>query len=286
MFEILKSILFGIVEGITEWLPVSSTGHMIILNEFIQFNVSPDFYSVYETLIQLGAITAVILVFWERIWPFARPETNPCPLMEQGAGEWIREDVFFLWLHILVSCLPAIIIGVPFSDFFEKHFYNYKVVALMLILFGIGFLAAEEYRKGQRPVIRRVSDISWKNAFIIGCWQLLAAIFPGVSRSGATIIGMLLLGVSRLVAGEYPFFPGIPAVLGASLLRIIKHGLGFTGFEFLLLFIGMAVAFLVSLIVIKSMLAYIRKHDFRLFGYYRIMLGLAVLICGLLGLIK
>ena len=285
MLEILKSILFGIVEGITEWLPVSSTGHMIILNEFIKFRVSDGFYSIYEVMIQLGAILAVILVMWDRIWPFTVPERNPRPLTEEGIGSYIRSDIFFLWLHILVSCLPAIVVGLPLNDFFEEHFYNWKIVALMLILFGFGILLAERSREGMKPSIRRVSQISWRDALIIGLWQLLAAVFPGISRSGATIIGMLLLGVSRMTAVEYTFCLAIPVMLGASLLRIVKHGLHFSVFEFVLLFIGMATAFAVSLVVIRKMLDYIRRHDFCIFGYYRIALGIAVLLFGLLGLI-
>jgi undecaprenyl-diphosphatase len=284
MIEILKAIIFGIVEGITEWLPISSTGHMILLNEIMPLDVSDEFYSMFEVVIQLGAILAVVLLFWNKIWPFGKKE-NAHPLAKNGAGAWIKTDIFVLWFHILVSCVPAAIVGILFDDVFEALFYNYQTVAIMLILFGIVFIVIENYHKGKRSRIRRIPDISYKTAFIIGLFQLIAAIFPGTSRSGATIVGALLLGVSRTAAAEYTFFLAIPVMFGASLLKIVKFGLHFTGLEAAILLVGMVVAFLVSLFVIRFLMSYIKKHDFKVFGWYRIVLGALVLICGLVGIL-
>jgi undecaprenyl-diphosphatase len=284
MIEILKAIIFGIVEGITEWLPISSTGHMILLNEIMPLNVSDEFYSMFEVVIQLGAILAVVILFWNKIWPFGK-QKNAHPLAKEGAGAWIKTDIFVLWFHILVSCVPAAIVGVLFDDVFEALFYNYQTVAIMLVLFGVAFIVIENYHRGTRSKINRLSDISYRTAFIIGLFQLIAAIFPGTSRSGATIVGALLLGVSRTVAAEYTFFLAIPVMFGASLLKIVKFGLNFSGIEAAILLVGMLVAFLVSLFVIRFLMAYIKKHDFKVFGWYRIVLGALVLICGLVGVL-
>jgi undecaprenyl-diphosphatase len=284
MTEILKAIVFGIVEGITEWLPISSTGHMILLNEILPLDVSEEFYSMFEVVIQLGAILAVVILFWHKIWPFGK-ENNEHPLARRGAGAWVKKDIFVLWFHILVSCVPAAIVGLLFDDVFEELFYNYWTVAIMLILFGIAFIVVENRRRGRRPKVRRLPDITYQTAFWIGMFQLIAAIFPGTSRSGATIVGALLLGVSRTVAAEYTFFLAIPVMFGASLLKIVKFGFNFTSLELIILLVGMAVAFLVSLFVIRFLMAYIKKHDFKIFGWYRIALGALVLICGLAGVL-
>lgn len=282
MLEIIKSIIFGIVEGITEWLPISSTGHMILLNELIKLDVSEDFYSMFQVVIQLGAILAVVVIFWEKIWPFGR-ENNKKPLAENGVGAWVKLDIIELWLHILVSCVPAAIVGVLFDEQLEDLFYNYLTVAIMLILFGFAFLVVETYNRKRKPKIRRMADITYTTALLIGVFQLIAAVFPGTSRSGATIVGALLIGVSRTIAAEYTFYLAIPVMFGASLLKIIKFGLHFEPMEVLILAIGMIVAFLVSMFVIRFLMEFIKKHNFKIFGYYRMILGIIVLICGVAG---
>lgn len=284
--EILKAILFGIVEGITEWLPISSTGHMILLNEFIGLNVSEEFYSMFEVVIQLGAIFAVVILFWSQIWPFGK-KGNREPLMTKGAGAWVKTDIFKLWFHILVSCVPAAIIGILFDEQLEAWFYNYQTVAIMLILFGIAFIIIENQHKGKDAKVNTLEALDYRLAFWIGMFQLIAAIFPGTSRSGATIVGALLLGVSRTVAAEYTFFLAIPVMFGASLLKGAKFLLNnsMTSAEGVILLVGMAVAFAVSLFVIKFLMGYIKKHDFKVFGWYRIVLGAIVLACGIFGVI-
>ena len=282
--EILKAVLFGVVEGVTEWLPISSTGHMILLNEIIPLDVSKDFYSVFEVVIQLGAILAVVLLFWKQIWPFGK-KGNAKPLAKSGAGAWIKTDIFVLWFHILVSCIPAAVVGVLFDELFEELFYNYQTVAIMLILFGIAFIVVENWHKGVKPRVTSLARISYRLALYIGIFQLIAAIFPGTSRSGATIVGALILGVSRTVAAEYTFFLAIPVMFGASLLKLIKFGFNFTSEEALLLLVGMVIAFVVSIFVIKFLMGYIKKHDFKVFGWYRIALGVIVLLAGFVGFI-
>ncbi len=284
MIEILKAILFGIVEGITEWLPISSTGHMIILNEFVKLDVSDEFYSMFEVVIQLGAILAVVLIFWKNIWPFGK-KNNSAPLSTNGIGAYIKKDIFSLWFHILVSTIPAAIVGVLFDDLFEELFYNYTTVAIMLILFGVAFIVVETFHKGKNAKINTVADITYTTALLIGIFQVIAAIFPGTSRSGATIVGALLIGVSRMAACEYTFYLAIPVMFGASLLKIVKFGFSFTTLEAAVLLTGMVVAFLVSMVVIKFLLGYIRKHDFKVFGWYRIVLGALVLLLGAIGII-
>lgn len=279
IIEILKAILFGIVEGITEWLPVSSTGHIIILDKFIQLKQSEEFKSVFDVVIQLGAILAVVLIFWKKIWPFRKNEENP--LTANGIGKYINKDIFVMWLKIVVACIPAILIGLPFDDWFEEHFYNEIVISLALIIVGIAFIIVENRNKNKESKINSVKDISFKTAFIIGIFQLIAGIFPGTSRSGATIIGSLLMGVSRTAAAEFTFFLGIPTMFGASLLKLVKHGLSFSANELIILFIASAVSFAVSLLVIKFLMNYIKKHDFKVFGWYRIALGVFVIICSL-----
>lgn len=277
MLEILKAILFGIVEGITEWLPISSTGHMILLNEIMPLKVSDAFYSMFEVVIQLGAIMAVVILFWNKLWPFGK-NNNKEPLSSEGAGAYIKCDIFKLWFHILVSCIPAAIVGVLFDEKLEELFYNYTTVAIMLILFGIAFIIVETMHHGKKAKVRTIEGIDYKLAAYIGLFQLIAAIFPGTSRSGATIVGALILGVSRTVAAEYTFFLAIPVMFGASLLKIVKFGFNFTAMEAALLIIGMAAAFVVSLFVIRFLMGYIKKHDFKVFGWYRIILGAIVLL--------
>ncbi len=285
MLEIIKAILFGIVEGITEWLPISSTGHMILLDEIVKLDVSPEFYSMFQVVIQLGAILAVVLIFWNKIWPFGK-KNNAAPLSKDGIGAWVKTDIFVLWFHILLSCIPAAIVGVLWDDLFEELFYHPIPVALALIVFGVAFIIVESVNAGKNAKITAVADISYMTAFLIGMFQLIAAIFPGTSRSGATIVGALIIGVSRTVAAEYTFYLAIPVMLGASLLKLVKFGLDFTSMEFAILIIGMVVAFAVSMFVIKFLMDYIKKHDFKIFGWYRIVLGMLVIACGLLGIIS
>ncbi|MCR4831385.1 MAG: undecaprenyl-diphosphate phosphatase [Pseudobutyrivibrio sp.] len=284
MIEILKAILFGVVEGITEWLPISSTGHMILLDEIVKLDVSEEFYSMFQVVIQLGAILAVVLIFWNKIWPFGKKD-NKAPLSKTGLGRWIKTDIFVLWFHILASCVPAAIVGILWDDLFEELFYNPTCVALALIVFGVAFIIVETRKAGHSAKINSVADITYTTAFLIGMFQLIAAIFPGTSRSGATIVGALIIGVARTVAAEYTFYLAIPVMLGASLLKIAKFGLHFTAMEATILLVGMVVAFAVSMFVIKFLMDYIKKHDFKVFGWYRIALGLLVLACGLLGVI-
>ena len=267
IMEIIKTILFGIVEGITEWLPISSTGHMILLNEFVKLDVSEEFWEMFLVVIQLGAILAVVLLFWNKIFPFKFKER---PV--------IRTDIFVLWFKILAACIPAAVIGLAFDDVFDALFYNPTCVAIALIVFGIAFIVIENRNKNLSPKITELGQITFQTAFMIGVFQLLAAVFPGTSRSGATIVGALLIGVSRTVAAEFTFFLAIPVMLGASLLKIVKFGFSFTGAELTVLILGMASAFLVSVIVIRFLMGYIKKHDFKVFGWYRIVLGAAVLL--------
>ena len=270
MLDILKAVLFGVVEGITEWLPISSTGHMILVEEFVKMNVSEEFWSLFLVVIQLGAILAVVLLFWKKIWPFGRKK--------KSGKFYVKTDIILLWLKILVACIPAAIVGVLFDDKLDELFYHPWCVAIALIVFGIAFIVIENRNKDMEPKIRALKDITFQTAVLIGIFQLIAAVFPGTSRSGATIVGALLLGVSRTVAAEFTFFLAIPVMFGASLLKIVKFGLAFTGTEVVLLVVGMAVAFLVSMLVIRFLMGYIRKHDFKAFGWYRIVLGAVVLL--------
>ena len=271
MLDLLKSLLFGIVEGITEWLPVSSTGHMILLDEFVKMNVSADFWNLFLVVIQLGAILAVVVLYWSKIFPF------DFSAKARRHHRVNRKDIWLLWGKILVACIPAIVVGLPLDDWIDEHLYNGYVVAAMLIIFGILFIIVENRNKNKISKINSLDDITVKAALIIGLWQVIAALLPGTSRSGATIIGALLIGVSRKVAAEFTFFLAIPVMFGASLLKIVKFGFGFTSFELLILAVGMISAFVVSVAVIKFLMSYIRKHDFKAFGWYRIILGIIVL---------
>ena len=298
IIEIFKAVLFGVVEGITEWLPISSTGHMILLNEFVRLNVSKEFWSVFEVVIQLGAIMAVALLFWRRLWPFGHRD-NTCPMARSGILSWIKKDVMVLWAKILTACIPAAVIGLVWGDLFEALFYNYFCVAVALIVFGVAFILIEE-RNGRRPsndrrrrqfpgradgrTVTSLDGLTWQICLIIGLFQVLAAVFPGTSRSGATIVGALLVGVSRVTAAEFTFYLAIPVMFCASMMKIAGFGLSFTESEIIILLTGMVVAFFVSLAVIRFLMEYVKKHDFKVFGWYRIVLGVIVLIQSVLRL--
>lgn len=266
IIEILKAVLFGVVEGITEWLPVSSTGHMILLDEFVKLNVSPEFMEMFLVVIQLGAILAVVVLYWEDIFPFR---------FHHGIA--VDHAKISMWIKILVASIPAGVAGILWDDWFNALFYNYATVAVMLIIFGVLFIIVENRNKNQAPKVNMIAGITFQTAFIIGVFQLIAAVFPGTSRSGATIVGALLLGVSRTTATEFTFFLAIPAMFGGSAIKLLKFGLIFSPFELLLLLTGMLTAYLVSMIAIKFLLVYIKKNDFKSFGWYRIVLGVIVL---------
>ena len=275
VIELLKAALFGLVEGVAEWLPVSSTGHMILLNEIMPLKASEGFYSLFEVVIQLGAIMAVLVIFWDSVWPFGRRDNR------ESAGEgllaWVKLDRVRLWLKIALACLPAAAVGVLFGDVFDRLFHNYVCVAAALIVFGVAFILVENLRRGRRPAIRSLEALDVRTVALIGVFQLIAAVFPGTSRSGATIVGALMLGVSRTVAVEFTFFLAIPVMFGASLLKLIKYHALITRGEFALLAVGMITAYLVSVAVIRRLLDYVKRHDFKVFGWYRIALGAAVL---------
>ncbi|MDY3360622.1 MAG: undecaprenyl-diphosphate phosphatase [Clostridium celatum] len=264
--EIIKAIILGIVEGITEWLPISSTGHMILVDEFLKLNVSPQFMEMFLVVIQLGAIFAVIVLYWKKIFPFTFDN-----------GVKIEKDTISMWFKIIVACIPAAVVGLLFDDVLNELFYNPITVAIMLILFGILFIVIENYNKNKRPTVTTLSEITYQVAIMIGIFQLIAAVFPGTSRSGATIVGALLIGVSRTVAAEFTFFLAIPVMFGASALKLLKFGFSFTGNEMVLLLTGMIVAFIVSIMEIKFLMSYIKTNDFKIFGWYRIILGIIVL---------
>lgn len=277
MWEIIKTIILGIVEGITEWLPISSTGHLILVGEFLKLDQSDDFKKMFDVVIQLGAIMAVVVIFWKKLWPFGK-KNNAHPLNKSPFGQMIKTDIFAMWFKVMAACIPAAVVGLLLDDWIDEHFYNPWTVAVALIVFGIAFIIVENWNKSKKPKVNTISELTFNAAFIIGAFQLLAAVFPGTSRSGATIVGALLIGVSRTVAAEFTFYLAIPVMFGASLLKLVKFGLDFSGSETAVLLTGMAVAFLVSLIVIKFLMDYIKKHDFKVFGWYRIVLGALVLI--------
>lgn len=266
--EILKTIVYGIVEGITEWLPISSTGHLILLNDIMPMNVSKEFWKMFLVVIQLGAIIAVIVHFWDKIFPFNTKVKEK---------SFIRYSVMNMWVKIIVSCLPAAVIGIICDDWVDAHLYNSLVVSIMLILVGIAFIVVEVLNRSKKPRITSIREISYIDALIIGCFQVVSAVLPGTSRSGATIIGGLIIGIDRKTSAEFTFFLAIPVMLGASLLKLVKFGFHFTFAEITILLMGMVVAFLVSILVIRFLMSYIKKHDFKVFGYYRIVLGIVVL---------
>lgn len=275
--ELLKSVFFGVVEGITEWLPISSTGHMILLEEVLPMHFqTTGFWDFYLVAIQLGAICAVLLLFWNRIFPISFRKK---PM--------IRKGVMALWRKILVACVPAAIVGVLFDDLFNMLFYHPVPVSCALIGFGVLFLVVETVHRRKKvvPRVQRTEDITVRDAFLIGCFQLIAAVFPGTSRSGATILGGLLIGLSRTVAAEFTFYLAIPVMFGASLLKFLKSGFGFTPFELCSLGVGALTAFAVSMLCIRFLMGYIKRHDFCVFGWYRIVLGLLVLVLGITGVV-
>ena len=268
--EILKVILLGIIEGVTEWLPVSSTGHILLLDEFIKLNMSDAFKSMFTVVIQLGAILAVVVIYWNKVWPFKKGQTHLIS---------ISKSKMIMWVKIIVACIPAAIIGIKFDDFIEEHFYNYFVISLALIIFGILFIIIENKNKeSHKKLVDSIDKITYKQAFIVGLFQVIAAVFPGTSRSGATILGGIAIGVSRTIAAEFTFFLAIPTMFGASLLKLVKFGFSFTAMEAFVLLLGTAVSFIVSVITIKFLMNYIKNNDFKVFGYYRIALGVLVLI--------
>ena len=276
-FEIIKAIIFGIVQGVTEWLPISSTGHLILVEQFLKFNeVSPNFWNVFEVVIQFGSILAVVLLYFKKIWPFTTDKEKG--IKQSGLFSYLNKDIMNLWGKILVACIPAAIIGLLFDEVFEKLFYNPFCIVIALIVFGIAFIIIENRKQSKRNKKDSTDKITYKDALIIGCFQLIAAIFPGTSRSGSTIIGSLLLGLSRPNAAEFTFYLAIPTMFGASLLKILKFGLAFTGMELAILLVAMFVSFIVSMFVIKFLMNYIKKHNFKVFGYYRIILGIIVLL--------
>ena len=266
--EILKVIFLGIIEGITEWLPISSTGHMLLVDEFITLNMDKDFKEMFFVVIQLGAILAVVVMFWKKMFPFQfKNKLQPI----------VKKDTFSLWFKVAVACIPSAIMGFLFDDYMDAHFHTPIVIAIMLMIYGVLFIIIENWNKNRTPTTKTLSDISYRTAFLIGVFQVLSLI-PGTSRSGATIIGALLIGVSRVAAAEFTFFLAVPTMLGASALKLIKFGFDFTSAELLILIIGMVVAFIVSIFVIKFLMNFIKKHDFKVFGWYRIILGIAVLL--------
>ena len=266
LFELLKAAILGIIEGITEWLPISSTGHMILADEFIKLNTSQAFKDMFLVVIQLGAILAVVVLYFHKLNPFS-------PKKSQQE----KRDTFTLWGKVIVSCLPAAVIGLLFDDLIESTFFIYVTVAVMLILYGVLFILVENWNKRRKPKVETLSDLSYCTAFCIGLFQVLALI-PGTSRSGATILGGILLGASRTVSAEFTFFLAIPVMFGASLLKMLKFGFTYSGMEIAILLTGMIVAFVVSILAIKFLMGYIKKHDFKAFGYYRIILGALVLL--------
>ena len=286
--EFIKVVFLGIVEGITEWLPITSTGHMILVDEFIKLDVTPEFKEFFLVVIQLGAILAVVVLYWSKLWPFyirEIPKKKQAAIRSQGAvSRWVLtfvekycdKEKWILWFKILVACIPTIVIALPFNDVIEEKFNNYVVVAIALIVYGVIFIIIENYNKKRRPVCTSLEDMSFKTAFLIGIFQVLSVI-PGTSRSGSTIIGGILVGTSRTVAAEFTFFLAIPVMFGASLLKLVKFGFAFTGTEVVILVTGVVVAFVVSILAIKFLMGYIKKHDFKAFGWYRIILGVLVL---------
>ncbi|MDD6137421.1 MAG: undecaprenyl-diphosphate phosphatase [Lachnospiraceae bacterium] len=265
--ELIKVIIIGIVEGISEWLPISSTGHMLLVDEFIRMDVSDSFKEMFFVVIQLGAILAVVLVFWKKMWPF--------DFKSKGEGV-IRKDIFSIWFKVVVACIPGAIVTLLFDDYVEAHLETPTIISCALIFYGIAFIVVENMNKSRVARIEGIHDITYKTAFVIGLFQVLS-IIPGTSRSGATIIGALLIGVSRVAAAEFTFFLAVPVMFGLSFIKLLKFGFHYSQAEIVVLLVGVVVAFTVSLFVIKFLMQYIKKHDFKVFGWYRIILGVAML---------
>lgn len=289
-FEIMKTLFLGLVEGITEWLPISSTGHLILVDEFLKMKQSEEFMEVFDVVIQLGAILAVVVLYWGKLWPFhtkAKMAKKSWFVKEAPEGfmrkfqdfcnHYCYMDKIVLWLKIAVACIPAVILGLLFDDWMDEHLMNPVVVASMLILYGIIFIVLEYYNHGREPKINSLKDVDFKTAMYIGLFQVLSLV-PGTSRSGSTIIGGMLTGVSREIAAEFTFFLGIPVMFGASGLKLLKYGFAFTADELIILLIGMVSAFVVSILAIKFLMGYIKNHDFKVFGWYRIVIGLLVFV--------
>lgn len=267
--EFLKVVFLGIVEGITEWLPISSTGHMLLVDEFLQLNASDSFKEMFFVVIQLGAILAVVILFWKKMWPFR--------LNKEEKKIIVRTKTFSTWFKVVVACIPGAIVTLLFDNFVEAHLHTPFVIAAALIIYGVAFIVVENGNKKRKPKIQKLRDIDYKTALLIGLFQVLS-IIPGTSRSGATIIGALIIGVSRTAAAEFTFFLAVPVMFGLSFIKLIKFGLAFTGMEMAILLVGSVTAFFVSLFVIKFLMSYIKKHDFKFFGWYRIALGVIVMI--------
>ena len=266
MLDIIKAIIFGIVEGITEWLPISSTGHLIILEELLRLEQGEAFFEMFQVVIQLGAILAVVVLYFHKLNPFSPKKTQKQKMM-----------TWQIWIKVVIGCVPAGVIGILFDDLIDKVFYHWYVVALTLIIYGVLFIVVENYQQGKEPRAAKFSQLSIQMVLIIGVFQMLAMI-PGTSRSGATIVGALMIGVSRSLAAEYTFFLAIPVMFGASLLKLVKFGFAFTGMQVAVLLVGMVVSFGVSIVAIKFLMSYIKKNDFKVFGYYRIVLGVLVFL--------
>ncbi len=266
MTEIIKVIIIAIVEGITEWLPISSTGHMLLVDALIPLNMSEEYKEMFFVVIQLGAILAVVTMFWSKMWPIKKHDNKL----------HLDMDSINMWLKVIVATIPAGVLGLLLDDWLEANFGTPIVIAIMLILYGIFFIIVERWNKGRSPKTKNLADITYATALIIGMFQVLSMI-PGTSRSGATIVGALLIGVSRVAAAEFTFFLAVPVMFGASFLKLVKFGFDFTTFELVLLILGMIIAFAVSVIVIRFLMGYIKKHDFQVFGWYRIILGIIVI---------
>lgn len=273
--DIIKSIILGIIEGITEWLPISSTGHLIIADEFIKLGMTDEFMEMFNVVIQLGAILAVVVIFWNKMWPFTADKTKGYNYITKGNG-LIKKDVMDMWFKVIAAMLPAAIVGIPFDNYFEKHFHNWQVVSAALIAYGVLFIVIEKINKSRKPKVNSIPELSYKTALLIGCFQALSLI-PGTSRSGSTILGAMILGVSRVAGAEFSFFLAVPVMFGASLIKLLKFGFTFTGMELAVLAVGTLTSFIVSIIAIKFLISYVRRHDFSLFGYYRIALGALVI---------
>lgn len=268
VIELIKVIFLGIVEGITEWLPISSTGHMLLVDEFIQMNITQEFKDMFLVVIQLGAILAVVILFWEKMWPFQRKTAT------QPAVRW---DTIQMWLKVVVACIPGAVVTILFDDYIEAHLHTPVVIAAALIVYGIAFILIENWNKKRTPKVNTLEEITYRTAFLIGLFQVLS-IIPGTSRSGSTIIGALLIGVSRVAAAEFTFFLAVPVMFGLSFVKLLQFGFTFTSAEIWTLVVGCLVAFLVSVVVIKFLMGYVKKHDFKVFGWYRIVLGAVVLL--------
>lgn len=276
MIDVIKAIVLGIIEGITEWLPISSTGHLILADEFIKLGVSEDFKEMFDVVIQLGAIFAVILLFWNKLWPFTtRKESSG--VMPLGKHFGLKRNSANIWLKVIIACIPSVLIGLPFEDKIDELFFNSTVVSVALIVYGVAFILIEHFNKNKTYTVNSMHALSYKTAFLIGCFQVLAMI-PGTSRSGSTILGAMLIGASRTVSAEFSFYLAVPTMFGASLLKLLKFGFHFTSIEMVVLAAGMITAFITSVIAIKFLLGFIKKKSFAVFGYYRIILGIVVLL--------